>query len=361
LISNSGKWSFIDITDIMDTNKEKIRRFASGKFSFNDYMSVSSFFRNEENDEELKESMELEWNVTNHTNTKNERLSQILDNLHVQINSDVEANVFHSFYRSLSKVAVILIIPALISIVVLSYIAIKSPESTESWAEVHSPVGSRTKFQLPDGTQGWLNSGSSIKYPVNFMSHRSVEISGEVWLDVVHIESKDFMVITPFFDVKVVGTQFNVVAYDDESTAGVILERGKVLVLGKDEELKEELNPDQQLVFNKSADEFVKTRIDSKSYNSWKDGILIFRNVPMTEIAKRLERKYNTEIILHGDSLKSSVFRATFQDESMDEICKMLATVAPIEYKIHDRKKQADNTFTKGKVEMWFKNNTIRK
>jgi ferric-dicitrate binding protein FerR (iron transport regulator) len=347
----------------MDTKKEKIRRFTSDKFSFNDYLSVSTLFKSEENDEVLKESMELEWNETDHTNTNKERLSQILDNLHLQINrsSMEKTNIFRNFYNAFSKVAVVLIIPALITIAVLSYFRINSPERTESWAEIHSPVGSRTKFQLPDGTQGWLNSGSSIKYPVNFLSHRNVEISGEAWLDVVHIESKDFRVITPFFDVKVVGTQFNVIAYDNESTAEVILERGKVLVLGKDEELKGELNPDQQLVFNKSANEFIKTSIDSKSYNSWKDGILIFRNVPMAEIARRLERKYNTEIILHGDSLKSSIFRATFQDESLDEICKMLSTVAPIKYKIHDRKKQADNAFAKGKVEMWFKNNTILK
>ena len=343
----------------MDTNKEKIRRFTSGKFSFNDYLSVSSYFKNEENNEGLKESMESEWNETDPTNNNKERLSQILDNLHLQrdMNSNVKANVFHNFYHAFSKVAVVLIIPALITIAILSYLSIYSPEKAESWAEIHSPVGSRTKFQLPDGTQGWLNSGSSIKYPVNFMSQRNVEISGEAWLDVVHLESKNFRVITPFFDVKVVGTQFNVIAYDDESTAGVILERGKVFVLGKDEEVKGELNPDQQMIFNKSANEFIKTRVDSKSYNSWKDGILIFRNVPMSEIARRLGHRYNTEIILHGDSLKSSIFRATFQDENLDEICKMLSTVAPIKYKIHQRIKQPDNTFAKGKVEMWLKDN----
>lgn len=346
----------------MDTNKEKIRRFTSDKFSFNDYLSVSSLFKSE-NNEVLKESMEMEWNETDHSNTNKERLFQILDSLHLQINrnSKENANVFRNFYNAFSKIAVVLIIPALITIAVLSYLRINSPERTESWAEIHSPVGSRTKFQLPDGTQGWLNSGSSIKYPVNFMSHRNVEIYGEAWLDVVHIESKDFRVTTPFFDVKVVGTQFNVIAYDDESTAEVILERGKVFVLGKDEEIIGELNPDQQLVLHKSANEFIKTRVDSKSYTSWKDGVLIFRNVPMAEIARRLERKYNTEIILHGDSLKSSIFRATFQDEGLDEICKMLSTVAPIKYKIHDRKKQADSTFARGKVEMWFKNDTILK
>lgn len=347
----------MDIIDIMDTNKEKIRRFTSGKFSFNDYLSVSSFFKNEENNEGLKESMEAEWAETDHANHNKERLSQILDNLHLQINrnSNGKANAFHNFYQAFSKVAVALIIPALITIAVLSYLSINSPEKADSWAEIHSPVGSRTKFQLPDGTQGWLNGGSSIKYPINFIKHRSIEISGEAWFDVIHLKSEDFWVITPYFDVKVIGTQFNVIAYDDETTAEIILEKGKVVVLGKDQEFKEELDPDQQLIYNKSAKKFIKTSIDSKSYSSWKDGLLIFKNVPMSELARRLERRYNTEIILHGDSLKSSIFRATFQDENLDEICKMLSTVAPIKYKIHQRIKQPNNTFSKGKVEMWLK------
>jgi len=342
----------------MDTIKEKIRRFTSGKFSFNDYLSVSSFFKNEENNEGLKESMESEWNETDHANYNKERLSQILDNLHLQrnMNSNVKANVFHNFYHAFSKVAVVLIIPALITIAVLSYLSIYSPERAESWAEIHSPVGSRTKFQLPDGSQGWLNGGSSIKYPINFMKHRNVEISGEAWFDVVHLKSEEFRVITPYFDVKVLGTQFNVIAYDNETTAEVILQRGKVLLLDKDQEVKEELKPDQHLVYNKSTKTLIKTDIDSKAYTSWKDGLLIFKNVPMSEIARRLEHRYNTEIILHGDSLKSSIFRATFQDENLDEICKMLSTVAPIKYKIHIREKLPDNTFAKGKVEMWLRN-----
>jgi len=278
----------------MDTNKEKIRRFTSDRFSFNDYLSVSSFFKNEENNEGLKESMQAEWNETDHTNNNKERLSQILDNLHFQrnMNSNVKTNVFHNFYRAFSKVAVVLIVPALITIAVLSYLSINSPTNAESWAEIHSPVGSRTKFQLPDGSQGWLNGGSSIKFPINFIGHRSVVISGEAWFDVVHLKSEEFRVITPYFDVKVLGTQFNVIAYNDETTAEVILERGKVLLLGKDKKVKEELNPDQHIVYNKSTMTLIKTDIDSKTYTSWKDGLLIFKNVPMSEIAKRLERRY---------------------------------------------------------------------
>ena len=347
----------MDIIDIMDTNKERIRRFASGKFSFNDYLSVSSGFQKEEFEKELITSMEEDWNETESSCVNQCKLNLLLDRLHQHINrsSTFSPNSFHSFYCLFSKVAAILLIPALITIAVLSYLSVNSPYNAESWAEIHSPLGSRTQFKLPDGTQGWLNSGSSIKYPVNFIKNRMVEVSGEAWFDVVHLKTSEFQVVTPNFDVKVVGTQFNIIDYGAEAIAEVILERGKVLVLDKNGQVKMELEPDQQFVFNKSTKELSKTRIDSKNYTSWKDGLLVFKNVTMTEIARRLERKYNTEIILHGDSLKSSIFRATFLDENLDEICKMLSTVAPIKYKIHKREKQADNTFTKSTIEMWLK------
>lgn len=346
----------------METNSEKLRRFTTDKFSFNDYLSVKSFFKKEEYGEGLMKYMEDDWHETKNSGENQERLNQILNQLHHKIiqGESGKTKVMDKFYHWFTKAAAVLIIPALITVAVLSYLSVKSPEMVESWAEIHSPIGSRTKFQLPDGTMGWLNSSSSIKYPTRFMQDRRVEISGEAWFDVVHIKSGEFRVITPYFDVKVLGTKFNVVAYEDEQTAEVILEKGKVVVLGKDHTIQGELIPDQQLIYNKSTMGLNKTSIDSKSYSGWKDGLLIFKNEPMSEIARRLERRYNADIILHGDSLKSSIFRATFQYESLDEICKMLATVAPIDYKIHKREKLADNTFTRGKVEMWLKKFSIK-
>lgn len=343
---------------MMITISEKLKRFTSDKFSFNDYLSVTSYFKKEEFNDELKKNLEDDWNETENLGNNQEILKHLLDKLHhnISLKSTSKTNTFQKFQQLFSKVAVVLIIPALITIAVLSYLSTSTPDNADSWAEIHSPVGSRTQFQLPDGTQGWLNSGSSIKYPVNFMKNRNVEISGEAWFDVVHLKSDEFRVITQYFDIKVLGTRFNVIAYDNEPTAEVILEKGNILVLGKDKEVKGELKPDQLFVFDKLTNKLIKSSIDSKDYTSWKDGLLIFKNVPMAEIARRLERRYNAEIILHGDSLKSSIFRATFQDENLEEICKMLATVAPINYRIHKREKQADNTFAKGKVEMWLKN-----
>jgi len=187
----------------MDANKDKIRRFTSDKFSFNDYLSVTSWFKKDEYNHQLVQYMSDDWKETESTNQNPQQLSQLLDRLHhhINLNGNNNETLFQRYFRIFSKIAVVLILPALISIAVLSYLSVNPIQSENSWAKIYSPVGSRTKFQLPDGTQGWLNSGSSIKYPIDFLRHRNVEISGEAWFDVVHRNSEEFRVITPYFDV----------------------------------------------------------------------------------------------------------------------------------------------------------------
>ena len=341
----------------MDIKKDILKRFISDKFSFNDYLSVSSWFKNGEYSARLKAEMEDDWNKTGSTGDNKEQLTIILDRLHHHMrhsSQNKKVYSFQLFYRKFSKIAAILLIPALITIALLSYFTFHPKDTTDSFTEIYAPSGTRAKFQLPDGTEGWLNSGSSIKFPVNF-KNRCVEISGEAWFNVTHKKSEDFRVITPYFDVKVLGTRFNVLAYADEETSEVILEKGKVAILDKNNIVKMDLIPDQQIIYNKTTGMLTKATIDAKSYTSWKDGLLVFKNEPMSEIARRLGRKYNMDIILHSDSLKSSVFRATFNDESIDEICKLLSEVAPIRYKISKRQIRADSTFSKGKIDMWLK------
>ena len=340
----------------MSSKRDKITRFKSGRFSFNDYLSVASYFKNESLDDELKQLLKEDWEKAGGEGMSHEELELLLDQLHDQIQPEETSVVsrWNRFRAQFARAAVWLLLPALLFGATLSYLGIKFYDDADSWAEIHSPIGARTKFHLPDGTEGWLNGGAVVKYPLDFKK-REVEVSGEVWFDVVHDERKKFWVKTPFFDVEVLGTRFNVVAYDYEKTAEVILEHGRVKVLCQASNSEIDLMPDQQLIYNKQTRKMEKKNIDSKAYTSWKDGLLIFRNVPMAELAKRLERKYNTEIVLHGDKLKALIFRATFQDESLEEICSMLASVAPIRYQVHKRASQFDGTFDRGRVEIWLR------
>lgn len=349
---NSGKAIQKDIHRYKDKKMEKFKRFIADKFSFNDYLHVSSEFAKDEETGEFKNLLTNDWENTSYSGNDKERLGKILQKLHAQIKP---VRKIEKIRERFMRVAVVLLLPALITIGALSYLLIEKTNTAEAWAEIHSPVGTRTRFQLPDGSKGWLNSGSTIKYPVSF-SKRQVEVTGEALFDVTHKNSSEFRVITPYFDVKVLGTRFDIIAYENDETAEVILERGKVQVLDKSNKLKSELAPDEHFVYNKNTKQSIKKAIDSGSYINWTEGVLIFKNEPMSEIVRRLGRKYNADIILGDEALKSLVFRATFQDESLDEICKMLSEVAPIEYKIYKRERLSDDTFTKGKVEIRQRN-----
>lgn len=338
----------------MKIDKEAIRRFTSGKHSYNDNLKVFSYFFEKEYDDALRELLNEEWEKTEMSEDDEYDLDSVLNKLHDKIGLLSTKTIRKDrILKIFSRCASILFIPLIMATILLSILNFKK-ESVVAWAEIHSPLGTRTSFQLPDGTLGWLNSGSTLKYPLDFSNHRIVKLSGEAWLDVAHIDFSNFKVETSEFDVKVAGTTLNVVAYENDNFFEVILEDGSVIVENKDIGFRGKLLPNQRLIYNKDTQELSQTNIDSKAYTSWKDGTLIFYNKPMSEIARQLGHRYNAEIILYGEELKSSIFRATFQDENIEEICKLLATVAPIKYVIHDRRAESDGSFPPHKIEMWL-------
>ncbi|WP_163714413.1 FecR family protein [Mangrovibacterium lignilyticum] len=336
----------------MNLNKNILDRFRKGKFSFRDYRSVSSYFEKDQYDEKMRDTLYDDWNKTRPQGNSGFKASQVLEKLHRQIRVGRQRSTAEQFIHVFSRIAAVLILPAILTIGILA--SNKTSEQNQNWAKIVSPVGSRTQFQLPDGSSGWLNSGSSIKYPIAFNGNRRVEVSGEVWFSVVHKKKGDFKVSTRDFEVSVLGTEFNVISYPDEESSSVILERGKVAVRGLNRNFKAEIEPNEQITYNKQNNEVVKATVDAEALTSWRNGLLVFKNQPMSEIAKVLERKFNVDIVLNGDELENYIFRATFRDEKIEEILTLMASVAPIRYKIYDRQKLANDEFQKEKIEMWL-------
>lgn len=323
-----------------------------GKFSFRDYRTVSSYFENDQYDEKMRDDLFDDWNTTSPKGQSGFNAELLLNKLHQRMQLTGKRSKGQQFIHLFSRIAAVLILPALLTIAILA--SNNKPVADLNWAQIVSPVGSRTQFQLPDGTNGWLNSGSSIKYPVAFNDNRQVEVTGEVWFSVVHQNDNDFKVKTRDFEVQVLGTEFNVISYPDEESSAVILEKGRVAIKGLSQKFKAEISPDQRLTYDRSSNELLKSNVDALALNSWRNGLLVFKNQPMSEIARVLERKFNVDIVLNGNELEDYIFRATFRDEKIDEILNLMASVAPIRYKIHDRTKLANDEFQKAKIEMWL-------
>jgi ferric-dicitrate binding protein FerR (iron transport regulator) len=225
----------------------------------------------------------------------------------------------------------------------------------ETWVEIKAPAWTRAQFSLPDGTTGWLNSNSSIKYSGNFNTDRQLSLDGEAFFDVFQDKKRPFIVHTPEINVTVLGTRFNVASYQDEKTAEVVLEEGSLVF--NDNEMKESytMKPNDLVTYNKARKQFSISVIQPQKYISWKDGKLVFRNDPLDVIARRLERWYNIDVELNVSSPEDIRWRATFVDDNLEEVLKMLKRSLHVDYKMEKRDLKSDETFTKTKVILSFK------
>ena len=208
-----------------------------------------------------------------------------------------------------------------------------------------APLGSRIKFTLPDGSVGWLNSGSTIKYALNFNQARVVQLSGEAFFDVKHEDSHQFVVKTKYMDVEVKGTAFDVAAYSDEDQIDVTLERGSVILKNDKLTVPVEMKPDEQVRYNYNKQTLTKEKVTAQYFSSWKEGKLMLRNASLDDLAKQLSRWYNVDVSVQNSQNADIRYRATFEDENLNEVLRLLKISTSIEYKIEERVKQADGSF----------------
>ena len=230
------------------------------------------------------------------------------------------------------------------------------------YQEVRSSYGTRTKLLLADGSTVWLNSGSTLRFPINFdkAEERVVELNGEGYFDVTKNESKPFIVNTAGLDVKVYGTSFNVSAYDEYDSMEVALVEGKVsLVHGEKGSRKEfmVLNPNDVVECNISEKKLSRIS-DSKmsKYTAWKDGKIVFYGDPIHKVVNKLEKWYNVDIEISDKALENYRFTATFNDETLEQVLKLLSLSSPMEYKIVSSVKLKDDGFSRRQVILSTKN-----
>jgi transmembrane sensor len=261
-----------------------------------------------------------------------------------------------SFWYYWQKIAAVLLIPltigTLLSIYLYSYKSISSGEPV--YNELYATFGTRSALKLSDGTSVWLNSGSSIKYPDRFIGNsRTVFLKGEAYFEVNSNPEKPFIVETSSLKVKATGTKFNVSGYPDDDKEEVTLVSGKVRVSLSDDKKNiksSELNMNEHFSFNRVSGTTSVINIDTYKYIAWKDGKLVFRNDPLSHVVKKLSQVFNIDIEIKSEEILNYRFRATFHDESLAEILKLLKMSSPIDYIEVKRYPLPDGSFPRKKV-----------
>lgn len=256
-------------------------------------------------------------------------------------------------YQLLMKYAAFFSLPLLMTSLVLGWMYFSKPDSDERYAEVISANGSIMRYELPDHSVVWLNSGSKLRYPVVFQGdRRNVELTGEAYFEVEADKERPFYVnMTDGLKVYVYGTKFNVSAYGDDTSIETVLEKGKVNVITP--QAKElVLNPGERVLYNRESGQWTKDKVDVYEKVAWKDGKLIFRNASLDEIFKRLSRHFNVDIELSNRYNREYRYRATFRNETLPQILDYLAQSARMKWQLHDGSQQDDNTLSRKKVKV---------
>ena len=328
-----------------------LENFSKGIYSWNDYLEVKHWITNIHDEKEAKEYLEKQWDAENSATQPDERsLRHIFYEVEHQIILEEKRQARKTKWLIIYKqAAAVLLIPLLIF---TAWYLVNNKHFTENshaaLVEINAPEGARTRFTLPDGTAGWLNGGSVLQYNPVFKT-RHVILEGEAWFDVKHNETL-FTVNTNRIDIHVLGTQFNVMAYPDVEFTVVVLENGKVEVGGTQARFEKTLAPGDKLTFFPGENKYRVQQVETEPYTAWKDGYLLIDNETLYQALARIERWYNADIEIRDETLKNYRFKATFQDEPLEEVLRLMALTTPMEYTIEKREIGADSLYEKKRV-----------
>ena len=202
--------------------------------------------------------------------------------------------------------------------------------------EIIVPPGQISEFVLSDGTHAWLNSGTTIKFPSKFdQATREIFLKGEAYFKVTANKKKPFLVRSGSLTTKVVGTEFNVSAYDENESIETTLIKGAVEILGYSDKKIVGLSPGQQFNYTKTTQKYTLNKVDTEPFEAWKDGELIFRDKSLKEVSSKLERWYNVEISFGDDFVGNLKFSGTLlKEKPFDQILHAIKLTLPISYNI---------------------------
>lgn len=213
--------------------------------------------------------------------------------------------------------------------------SVSDDAAKERYNKVEVPRGGEYQLVLSDGTRVWLNSESSIKYPVVFKGDkRIVKVAGEAYFDVAHNKERPFIVVAGHTKVQVLGTEFNVRAYRDEDFIATTLVEGSVRAWYK-EGTAETLKPSQQYMYDIKENKHIVKNVDIELYTSWRMGLFVFQKQKLEDILNTISRWYDVEFFFENNDVRNIEFTGRLKRyESARNLLKILEEMEDVKFRI---------------------------
>ena len=273
--------------------------------------------------------------------------------------------------RALPYAAAIIALVALVTVLVFQQSGRGAAQPT-MYTTIEAPIGSRSRVELPDGSSVWLNAGSSVTYSSDFnVGSRNISLDGEAFFDVVK-QDTPFMVNAMDVSLRVLGTSFNIKAYEDDEVIETTLVSGSLVIEdapGASKRIGEIiLEPNQKAtLFRESGDVMldddtakeaapegiaeadmprpartisrveVLRKSDITPEIGWKEGVIVVEGEPLNELARKLERRYDVTIEFLDESLKSYRYTGQLRELTLEQVLHALKLTSPIDYAIDDK------------------------
>lgn len=335
-----------------------LEKFASGACSEEEFDELMQLMQAADYDEEIRGSMKKFFNSLQ---------SEVISEVHIDEQGDMLQDGEPVFERKKNPVRLrnaVLAVCGMMSVCIVSYLYYSRPHPVNSAVDektiskIHTPAGSKTNVVLPDGSEVWLNSFSTLTYTAaEFNSgRREVSLVGEAMFKVKHDSLHRFVVHTKNFDVTDLGTVFNVQAYPEDNNGQASLISGSIEVITKGNlSRKILLVPNQRIIIRNDSRSSVvavkpgKTMVEPTEPTikpivlnpqisvapdtAWVVNKLIFTDESFYDLALQMQRRYNVAISFRNERARNYKFTGRFEEETIDDALKELQAIAPFTYK----------------------------
>lgn len=314
-------------------NKDKnisnlIHKHINNKISKEELNSLHVILNTNTNSKFEESLFELWESPTKYSNNISEKeLSEIFNS--------VKPNSRINIIKILSKLAALFFLPLLLFTICL--MVNNKQKHIENFTYLETPMGSKQKIILPDSSIIWQNSGSKIKYSSNYgLKNRTIHLTGEAFFDVKTNKKNPFYVITKDGKITVTGTKFNINTYREQKYTQIGLESGILSFKNKFDNKIYILQPGE--ILHCENHKVKKGTKKIEEIIAWKDGLLIFDNETLAIVAKKLNRWYDSNIIIDKKLLKHRI-TITIGKETLEKTLSYIKEIIPIKIEKRENKK----------------------
>lgn len=313
-----------------------LNKFRIGEISPAEFQELKSGM-NDISDKEFKEMIHSEWdNYSNYEPLPEEKIERLYRSLHI-IGEDVKPRFTLKRYWMQIAASLLFIIAG--GLTVLTYMQRQEINTlAEQNVVIRSGDYGKSLVTLPDGTIVHLNAKSSLTYSQDFgRTDRKVELSGEGFFEVKKDTEKKFTVGTGYIDVTVLGTKFNLYAYEDKDKVEMSLVEGSVNITTERPPYRSiNVKPNEKVTYNKITGKLNHEHTSNKIETAWMTKELVFRSESLKNVFDCLSRKFAVTFNVNDEKLLNDIYTGTFEDDNIESIMKVLKFHYNFEYKNED-------------------------